>query len=332
MKNLILSGFLIFLIFGCDGKKTSDVKEKLHTPPKKEHILNWAFFNPEGMQNISFPIWFNDSLVTDKNIKRIHITINELEPQQDSTFHDTIPSTQYEVDFSNGTVSMFYVKEFSQEIAIEEQWFRYRNKKDSLGYSLPNITNNVIYAENDFLPIFTTLQNAQHYVRLEISEIDSSTVHYINTLSVNKEQHVFIKDSTNWNVHFIDQKFEHPEKIVFYFGLPTKYLESFRIQNLVEKSKISSNKYFENGCIYQHSTFSNGFENRRTFIYDKKGGVTGYVDSLIVEPNDFIERTISKVKYMDGLPQVLSSYKTQDSLFKEPIKEVRLNYTIEGQK
>jgi hypothetical protein len=328
MKKFISYSFLMFLIFACNGEKVSGVKNNPQAPPIKEHLVNWTFFNSEGLQNISFPIWFNDSLVTSKNIKKIHIDINEFEPQQDSSFHDTIPSTQYEVDFSNGTINMFYVKEFSQEIAIEEQWFRYRNKKDSLGYSLPAITNNVIYAENDFLPIFTTLQNAQHYKRLKIGDIDSSVVHYVNTLSVNNEQHVFIKDTANWNVHFIDQKFEHPEKIVFYFGLPTKHLESFKIQNLVEKSKLSSNKYFENGCIYQHSTYSNGFENRRTFLYDTKGEVTGYIDSLVVEPNDFIERIISKVKYKNGLPSVVSSHKTQDSLFKEPIKEIRLNYVF----
>ena len=328
MKNFISYTFLFFIFFGCNEDQTSNVKEKAEIPPQNDQLVNWTFFNPEGLQNISFPIWFNDSIIKEKNIKRIHVSINELEPQDDSTFHDTIPSKFYDIGFSNERLNIIYVKEFSQEIAIEEQWFKYRHNKDSLGYSLPDITNNVIYDENDFLPIFSTLQNAQHYIRLKLLEVDSSTVQYENTLSNNKEKHVFIKDSSNWNVHFIDQKFEHPEKIVFYFGLPKKHVESFRIKNLVEKNQISSNKYFENGCIYQHSTFNNGFENRKTFLYDKTGRVNGFVDSLIVEPNDFIERIVSKINYIDDLPVGISSYKSRDSMYKTPIKEIRLDYTF----
>lgn len=328
MKNFIAYTFLFFLFFGCSEDQAANVKEKVETPPQIDQLINWTFFNPDGMQNISFPIWFNDSIVKGKNIKRIHLSINDLGPQDDSTFQDTIPSKFYDIGFSNERLNIVYVKEFSQEIAIEEQWFKYRHDKDSLGYSLPDITNNVIYDENDFLPIFSTLQNAQHYKRLKFLEIDSSTIHYENTLSANKEKHVFIKDSSNWNVHFIDQKFDHPEKIVFYFGVPEKHVESFRIKNLVEKNQISSNKYFENDCIYQHSTFNNGFENRKTFLYDKNGRVTEFVDSLIVEPNDFIERIVSKVEYKNDLPVIVSSYKSHDSLYKTPIKEIRLNYTF----
>lgn len=328
MKRLVIYTILVFAFLGCSDNKTNTTKKEVKTPLTNKGVINWAFFTLEGLQNISFPVWINDSIVENKNIQKIHFSIHDLKAIDDTIFQDTIPSTLYEVDFSKGNLNSIYVKEFFQEIAIEEQWFRYRQKKDSLGYSLPDVTNNVIYEENDFLPIFSTLQNAQHYLRLKFHEKDSSTITFINTLSTNEEKHIFILDSANWNVHFIDKKFTHPDKHIYYYGYPSIHYESFRIKNLVEKDQITSNKYFDNDCIYQHSTYNNGFENRRTFLYDKKGKVTGFVDSLIVEPNDFIERIISKVKYKDGLPTTVSSYKAQDSLYKTPIKEIRLNYVF----
>jgi hypothetical protein len=329
MKNLILYTFLVFIILGCKGEQGTTPKKKVETPLKNKGIINWAFFTTEGLENISFPVWVNDSIVAKRNINKINLFVNEFDHNSDSTFQDTIPSRIYEVSFTKGRLNEIYVREFAEEIAIEEQWFRYRNKKDSLGYSLPDITNKVIYEENEFLPIFSTLQNAQQYKRLAFFARDSATIQYVNTLHVNKEKHVFIKDSTNWNVHFIDQKFDNPEQHIFYYGIPNKHYESFIIKNLVEKDQISSNKYFDNNCIYQHSTYANGFETRRTFSYDSKGRVIGLIDSLIVNPNDFIERLVSIVKYKNELPVFISSYKSQDSLSKNPIKEIRFDYVFD---
>jgi hypothetical protein len=328
MKHLFLYSFLVILFLGCSEEQTTESKKTTKTPPVNKGILDWAFFTSEGLQNISFPNWINDSVVANKNIQKIHISIHELGFHEDSTFQDTIPSTLYEVSFSKGQLNTIYIKEYVEEIEIEEQWFRYRHEKDSFGYSLPDVTNNVIYEENDFLPIFSTLQNAQHYRRLKLHERDSSTIQYINTLNSDKEKHIFIIDSANWNVHFLDQSFEHPEKHRFYYGVPSKYLESYKIKNMVEKELLSSNKYFENDCVYQHSTFNNEFEYRRTFIYDTSGIVTDFIDSLVVEPEDFIERKVSKISYKEGLPLKISTYKDQDSLFRNPIKEIRFKYVF----
>lgn len=326
MRNYFLYLLFILLFAGCEEEKSTTSKNVVKTPPINKDIINWAFFDADGFQNISFPVWFNDSIVFNKNIEQIHFSINKLDALDDSTIQDTLPSTLYEAHFSKGGLEVFYVKRFAKEIKIEEQWFKYQKEKDSLGYSLPNITNNVIYEENEFLPIFSTLQNAKQYQRLKLVEKDTSTIQYLNTLSAEKEMHVFIIDSTNWNVHFIDQNFKHPEKNTFYYGLPSKYLESFRIKNLVEKEQLSSYKYFENNCIYQRSSFTNGFENRRTFLYDSTGRITTFVDSLIVEPNDCIESITSKITYKEGLPKLISSFKSQDTLLSQPIKEFRFNY------
>lgn len=319
---------MVFICLGCEGVGKTTPKEVVNDPPKNESIINWAFFNTDGLQNISFPIWFNDSSILNRKIKQIRFSINEFETSEDSTFQDTLPSTSYEASYSKGVLNMFYVVKYSEEIKIEEQWFRYGKNKDSLGYSIPSITNNVIYEENDFLPIFSTLHNAQQYKRLEFLESDSTTIQYINTLSADQEKYVFITDSSFWNVRFIDQRFMHPENNTFYYGAPSKYVESFKIKNLVQKEPLYFYKYFDNDCIYQYSTFSNGFENRRTFQYDKAGRVTGFIDSLMVQPNDFIESIISKVNYKNGLPDFISSYKSQDTLYKFPFKEIRFDYTF----
>ncbi|PHR49955.1 MAG: hypothetical protein COA32_02140 [Fluviicola sp.] len=329
MKNLILFSFLITLLIACSEKQISKPNAIVKTPPVNKGVIDWEFFTPDEIKNISFPIWINDSITLKKGIQKIQISIHEFGFKEDSVFQDTVPSTIYEVSFSKGQLSTIYIKEFSEEIEIEEQWFRYRQEKDSLGYSLPNVTNKVIYEGNDFLPIFSTLQNAQKYLRLKFDKKDSCTIQYTNTLSADKERHIFLTDSANWNVHFIDQMFENPEKNKYFYGIPSKHIESFRIKNMVEKEQLSTSKYFENDCIYQRSSFNNGFENRRTFIYDESGRTTGFIDSLIVEPNDFIERVVSKIDYKDGLPVFISSFKSRDSLFKDPIKEVRLKYTFD---
>lgn len=328
MKNLAFYTFLLLISYGCSEEVQPVSKEKAETPLKKKGVINWTFFNKEGLRNISFPIWFNDSVIEQKKIQKIRLSINELELSEDSTFQDTVPSTFYDIHFSKGVLEKIYVKQFSEEIAIEEQSFRYEEKKDSLGYSIPTITNNVIYEENDFLPIFSTLQNAQQYSRLEFDNMDSTSLQFVNTLSADLEKHIFILDSSNWNVHFIDQTFKYPEKNTYYYGLPAHHFESFKIRELVKKDQISSTKYFENDCIYQHSTYSNGFENRRTFLYGKNGNVTGYIDSLLVEPNEFIERKIAKIKYeKNNLPTIISTYKSRDTLYKNPVQEIRLKYS-----
>jgi hypothetical protein len=119
MKNFITYLLLLILFLGCSEKDSSVSKKAVSTPPKNNSIINWAFFNADGLQNISFPIWFNDSLIMNRGIKQIHFSINEFEHSEDSTFQDTIPSTSYEAGYTKEGLNIFYVQRYSEEIKIE---------------------------------------------------------------------------------------------------------------------------------------------------------------------------------------------------------------------
>lgn len=328
MKKSIVNILIFFFLAGCSDNKSTSSKNELKTPLRKSSLINWRSFSTIGLQNLSFPIWFCDSVVENNKITSLVFSVQEKFPSDDQFIEDTIPDKSFEVKFKEGWVKVLIVRDYAEEVNIAEQRLNYRKKPDSLGYSEPTIINNVIYQENSILPIFTTVQNAQQYMRLEFVQDDSSIVEYKNTLDAKQQKHIFIKDSSNWNVLFIDQKFEQPKNNIYYYGFPKKHTESFKIRNLVEKTQLTTYKYFENGCIYQASNHTNGLVNRRTFSYDKSGRVIGYSDSLIAEPKDFIEKKFSEVQYEEGLPKSISTYKESDTLKEYPIRIIRFDYVF----
>ncbi|MEX1192776.1 MAG: hypothetical protein WEA99_12450 [Brumimicrobium sp.] len=320
--------YLIFsiLLFGCNEKEQNQTKKNV-APTVKEMLVNWSTFNESGFQNVSFPTWFNQKQVQLKNISQIKLffyDFNEIDTV--NTFSDTLPETLLSFDFDKEKLAQMQLEEFSSEMPIAKHFFNYRNKQDSVGYSAPDITNNVVYKDNKWIPIFSTYKVAQVFQRLHFVKKDSVVIEYTNTLNPDDNKHVFILDSANWNVMFIDKWFKPKNNNTFYYGSPKQVHESFKVKNLVEKEQLVKNTYFENNVAYQQSFFTDGFEKRRTFQYDNEGQCVGYVDSLIAIPNDYIEHTISKIQFDKELPINLFTYDPTDSLYENPLKQISFKY------
>ncbi|MDX1650993.1 MAG: hypothetical protein R3277_00765 [Brumimicrobium sp.] len=328
MSKSVYFFFLLFLVLSCSEKSKAKKEQTEKIALETQGLINWRYFNDFSLKHVSFPLWFDGDIVNERQIRAIHLSYFEtFEPDSIERDFDTLPVKKRSYFFKNGFVKEFRLKEFHAEINVATHYVSYNGAPDETGYSKPNISNDLIYKSNQsLLTIFSIMEAAQLFKRLELVKEDSLTKEYRNTLSPAEENHVFILDSSNWNVLFIDKNYQPGDKTIYYYGTPEEIHEVFRLKNLVMKNRILYNEYHSSKMVKNQSFFNNGFETRRNFNYDQNGQCLGYSDSLFSVPDEFISSTKTRVFYKDGLPLHISTYREEDTLFKNVIKKISVDY------
>lgn len=331
-RFLFCFSFLLLIFVGCDGERVKK-KVEVSEPPNVDQLINWAFFNEEALHNISFPIWFNDDIIKRDSISGLNFSIYRFQESQSVKLpKDTFPDEVWRFSFSQeGWVKEIVLEEYSEAILIAEHQFDYRESPDSLGYCSPNVSTKYLFKENQtsIQGIFDQVEDLKVFDRLVFEVQDSVAVTYKNALSTLKEKHVFIIDSSSWNVHFIDEHFKANGTYLYYYGYPKQYYESFKLNNLVDKTLRQRRSYFENGVVKTQEHHDGGFYNTRNFIYNESGLCTAFKDSIFSNGKEFVnaERSIIEFK-KQNLPDLISVYAMSDTLKKNQKRKYEFSYSF----
>ena len=328
---LFYYSFSLLLLVGCaaeDSKKEVEISQ----PLKMDQLVNWTFFNEEAFHNISFPIWFSNDIIKTDSISDINISIYRFQENQNTELpKDTFPDEIWRFAFNKeGWVKEVVLEEYSEAILIAEHQFDYKENPDSLGYSSPNVSTKYLFKENQnsIQGIFDQVEDLKVFDRLVFESMDSIAITYKNALSTLKEKHVFITDTNSWNVHFIDEHFKANGTYLYYFGYPNHYYESFKLNNLVDKTLKQRKTFYENGVIKILEHHDGGFYSARNFIYDEEGLCTTFKDSIFSSGEEFVnaERSIIKFK-KHQLPQQVLVYAMDDTLKKNQKSKYEFSYS-----
>jgi hypothetical protein len=304
MKKWFHISLVAILLYACSThEEHGEAEEKIEF--QSGNLLNPVFFTESNLFNISFPLWFDRSVIEANNIDSIYLESVVLNWVNDSTYTEEVDYALVYAFKPNGQLKKCAFTDYYELTKLFKVAFDYsRSLPDSIGYTLPRIekTSNLLIGRNP-TKMLRTVSDLQRFNRLELTRKDEQVIVFKNTTSLNQEQHVFILRPENQNILFVDKLETAPED-VFYYGTPNNYTKAFCLTDLVKEDLVSETEFFE-GEIYPRSrkTQRNGLITNTLFVYDNAGKWLGQEDSLKLNGGQFIKVTKSEFFYAkNGLP------------------------------
>ncbi|MDA1238848.1 MAG: hypothetical protein O3A15_07850 [Proteobacteria bacterium] len=326
--------FNIYLIFVlCNG--CSSDKVETQTAPEisfeSTNLINPLFFSEENLFNISFPLWFDNGVVSEFNIDSIYIDLLVLGLSNDSIIQE---ERDYSYNFSmspEGKVKKSTFTGYYGLTTLVEATFDYsKSVQDSLGYCLPRIekTSNMLIGTNP-TKLLRSMSDLQRFNRLELVRQDEDVVVFKNSTSPSHEYHIFITRPKSQNILFVDKLVSNPDD-VFYYGFPYHFSKAFCLTNLVKEDIRSEITFYENERYPKtYKRQQNGLLTTTNYLYNDSGKWMGQLDSLRLNSGQFVKLTSIEVLYDEnGLPNAVEIKKGASYEELRTIKIIKLNYAF----
>lgn len=272
--------FLGLWLVACqaEGERKPLIKRKRPTG-----VINYQVMYSDLANEISFPLWFNDSLVAKERICRIVRSIYpriEGVKQVDTT--SMVPREQWEYFFrEDGSIYRVSHRSFFDDQVISYFNFAYPKVKNTGFYRTVLKDSMVRYGTGDFIPVY---------------EDNPEDLYHVYSLVEKEDKFTAYKNSETGNFLFIlsDTKFRNPLAIDRLLGptpmdkiivgelpFPEKV---YRVENKVVEHDVQRYSY-DRGAILRIEKQDYPFHTDRSFLYNLPGYCTGYIDSVFSEEN-----------------------------------------------
>ena len=282
---------IVFISIGCDQSTDAVVSERLSTPKADKNLFTTRYILDQNFEELSFPNWFNKDVIESNNIKQIQI--HEVNPNRVIDGLDSLLlNDRYSFVFSEaGWVSAFTHVDYHDAVLLTEEMFNYKNPPDTLGFSQPTVNWSKKNKKYETIQgLVGVLELLSKYNKYTITHQDSSLVIFQNELHPNRELEVYILDSTKWNVVAVDQIIKDFGLDFIHYGTPIKPVQSYRLENMVEKTDWTLFNYINNSEFLEQITVQNKFTfTEHNMYYDSLGrldyfqSLTRALDSTVIE-------------------------------------------------
>jgi len=251
-------------------------------------IFNLATYFGDAEQNISFPTWFNDSIVKSRKIVQISRSIFG----QDESFNNgeliQIPSRKYNYSFNrNGNLTGFSLVNYYDNRKLNEIAIYFSNHDSKTGFSDARIESKDTVSVNEFR--FQKMMKVKQTKNVLIfkDQLTSSRLFIIH-------------NNDFWKPLAVDSICKPDAKDRIIWGAYSSPTKKYFVQNMVEESDVRNYSY-KKGVLKNIEWKDDPFEIRRTFNYSKEGYCRSFIDSTF-GMGTFISATKYQFKLKDGLP------------------------------
>ena len=259
---------LIFLIFGVlFSLSCNSEKRRLKRKNKQEShssLIRVSHYFSELEDEVSFPVWFDDSLVRKNKIKRLIRKTYAL--NQDSSQLEFPKSIQmYDFD-ATGAVTKYSISQFYENVEVSSFTFNYPKKADEFGFAPVVTTMSEEERSRSRFRIFTKEDYSQNFLVYE-NELDGTF------LMCMLNQKLFGPLS-------VDSILKPTSFDYVVLGSPQEFQKKYQVENVVNERNVTEvftdrksnnlNKiHFEKSPFFYH----------RTAEYDRSGVCQGFIDS-----------------------------------------------------
>ena len=297
-------GFFLFLISistACSGDGNSLLSRSKKKYPVS--LINLNTLLSEDENDVSFPTWFNDSIIKSHGITKIirkSFQRNSMENDEIAGLSSTVPREIREYYFDEkGNLIQLNVHNYYDDREIGSVLFSYSGVKDRYGFS--TVKRNVFvskttkpFAENDepLDPEVRELDFRMHEKRKDYNKClvyqDMETGDYL----------FFIPQKKYWGTLSVDSILAPNPKDVVIWGTPKHPTKKYQVSNKVYEKNVRLFNYQKGN----YKTIQNWvkkdypFDQKRDFLYTKKGFCNGYVDSTFSE-DVYVTRVITEIQY-----------------------------------
>ena len=289
-----------FLLFSC--KNEQEGKDDLKENKAGLSVFNMGSMFSESENWLSFPVWFNDSVLKMNGIKEIrrrvyHISINDLEDSDDI---EDIPRETRVYHFDRqGTIKSVEIAYLFDDQEIGRVAYVFTPTDIPNYFSVKTIVGEQVNYDG----LIRELPFKQH-----------------NLISRSKKGMTFVEMETGNHLHIMtDPKYfgplsvdsifnPHPEDLIV-LGRPAKMKKKYNVVNKVHESNVNLFTYTRDGfpMMIERSEFP--FDNKRSVTYDQNSRCVGYIDSTFSE-SAFLTAITSEFKLNEqGLPVKQNRFK-----------------------
>ncbi len=306
---------LFFLIFSC--KPEGQKKEAPPTIDYKESLINFSFFYTEYENWMSFPVWFNDSLIQKEGIESITREVFSQGIEDTSLFITEVLNHRWVYEFNaDGTVKRVDAASIYDAKIISEVLFNYRGLDRHTGYSQVMVSEKEM---SDYENLPYVIHNKKQENKDWVSFTEWSNQY--NVFVLNNEEH--------WKALVIDTLIgPKPVDFIIYGGV-IRPKKSYKVSNLVEENTVRNYTY-QGTHLSEIERIEDPFVNRKKFEYDNNGYLTKVIDSTF-SMGGFVNKSILKINYKDGLPHLITKVLQRKGEEKVMYSE-RLTYTFNTKK
>ncbi|MBI1837568.1 MAG: hypothetical protein HYR91_09925 [Flavobacteriia bacterium] len=302
MTNIFLFFIaLTFALVGCSSNSVED--QQLNNKKMNPSIFNLNTLLTEDENDVSFPIWFNDSIIRLKKIHKITrktFLLNSIHITPLKQLNQKIPREMREYYFNTkGSIVQLNVHYYYDDREIGSILFSYTGEKDAFGYSqvkrktiVTKTTKRIAETHELFDPEVRELDFKMHIKRkgkkkyLAYQDMETGSFLY------------YMLNSEYWGVLSIDSILQPKEQDLIAWGNPKFPSKKYQIANKVNESNVKEYIYNE----HQHTLPAYWlkkeypFDYKRSFIFNQAGNCKGYIDSTFAD-GLYITRMISTIYF-----------------------------------
>ncbi|MCE2742138.1 MAG: hypothetical protein LW701_00960 [Fluviicola sp.] len=287
---------LFIVVFSCSNKK-KEKKELLGQ--SKSSIFNLNTLLTEDENDVSFPIWFTDSIIKAHKIKKITRKSFKLDREVQNplkSIHGAVPREMREYYFNQfGAIIQLNVHYYYDDREIGSILFSYTGEKDAYGYSqvkrktiVTKTAKRISETHEFFDPEVRELDFKMHVKRkgakkyLAYQDMETGDFSY------------FLLNSNYWGTLSVDSILKPDPKDIIGWGTPLFPSKKYQVSNKVKEQNVKMFIYDKQSGKFPDYWLKKvyPFDYKRSFIYNRKGICNGYIDSTFAD-EVFVTRMIS---------------------------------------
>lgn len=305
MKRIYFFAFILLL--ACSSNE-SNPNNRSTSRKLEPGIFNLAVMFGDAERNVSFPIWFNDSIISARRIQTVIRTIYldfESELQDDESF---LPQKKYEYHFNkDGRMTEMVVSSYYDNKLVGSVKTRFSKFDARTGYAITSINDELDFDHKDF-PFLQFLATNNSKKCQTFKEKTSN-------------QRLFIvSDKAHWKPVVIDTLCSPSDNDYIIHGTYKIPYKKYRVKNIVEERDVKIYSY-ENDVLVGISWSEAPFDFRRTISFDAQGICVGFVDSTF-SMGGFVATNKTKFDLKEKLPITVTKNVVQEKTEKLVSKEM----------
>jgi hypothetical protein len=287
MKNIhYIFSLAILVLFACNGNRESGLLRKKLAVQPELFQLQTLFTDAE--QHVSFPNWFNDSLIAQAKIRKItrlyFLPIEDAEATDEPALSRPREKREYWF-YPNGNMRALHITNYYDEQEIGKVAFHYANKRDTYGYSTSTKTSQIDpMDDNLYFKSHTKIKYTNKYLAYQNDQSGDYLFYMLH--------------KKYWGPLSIDSILKPTPKDNVILGFPMHPIKKYKVANKVNESEIKLYTYALNRktsvkTIQKIDKQDYPFQTKRSFTFTKAGIAKGYTDSTFSN-STFLTRTITE--------------------------------------
>ena len=292
MKIFVSYILILCSLISCSDNPRLTFNKVTSNQKYQTSLFNLSIMFSEDENTLSFPIWFNDSILKKNQISSIHRKIFYLRTHNNICCDSTLKEEKKYFFYADGLLAGLTIKNYYDFQKISSYEILYEKKRDQFGYQFATL-------KNHFNRINSAEFNEEEEFPIKLCEKVKSSLDYSTYKVHNKNKHTYIiNNPLFYGALKVDSLVKPKPEDAIILGSTIRPLKKYKVKNLIKETESQTFEYSskDSNQIISISKIKYPFSTKRDFIYSNKGYLINFIDSLFSD-KIFVSRTVSSILY-----------------------------------